>query len=137
MGLLCPRVVEPAGVLIPQPEMKLSDVLSAAMALTADERLRLVDAIAIIDDWQIDIVDKPQAEEKVSQDLLRGVVGVWPQPKSRNRQAYSVDDLALLQEIAAIEPGSMEERPQMRRAAKKLGRTYKAIAEKIRTIRAK
>ena len=39
---------------------KLSDVLCAAMALTPEDRLKLVDAIAIIDDWQIDIVDNPK-----------------------------------------------------------------------------
>jgi hypothetical protein len=41
--------------------MKLSDVLAAAMALTPEDRLKLVDAIAIIDDWRIDIVDKLEA----------------------------------------------------------------------------
>ena len=40
--------------------MKLSDVLCAAMALTPEDRLKLVDAIAIVDDWRIDIVDKPK-----------------------------------------------------------------------------
>lgn len=41
--------------------MKLSDVLCAAMVLSPEDRLRLVDAIAIVDDWRIDIVDKPEA----------------------------------------------------------------------------
>ena len=40
--------------------VKLSDVLAAAMALTPEDRLRLVDAIAVVDDWRIDIVDKPE-----------------------------------------------------------------------------
>ena len=31
------------------------------MALTPEDRLKLVDAIAIIDDWRIDIVDKLEA----------------------------------------------------------------------------
>ena len=30
------------------------------MALTPEDRLRLVDAIAVVDDWRIDIVDKPK-----------------------------------------------------------------------------
>ena len=121
--------------------MELSDVLAAAMALTADERLRLVDAIAIIDDWQVDIADKPQAEAKVSQDLLRGVVGVWTQPKSRNRKAYTGEELVALHEIASrmdtdLSFGDKQQREAITEAAKRLGRTYKAIAEKIRTIRA-
>ena len=41
--------------------VKLSDVLCAAMVLTPEDRLKLVDAIAIVDDWRIDIVDKPEA----------------------------------------------------------------------------
>ena len=132
-----------AGVISKTQEeiMKLSDVLSAAMALTPDERLRLVDAIALVDDWQIDIVDKPQAEEKVSQDLLRGVVGVWPQPKSRNRKEYTGEELVALHEIASrmdtdLSFGEKQQREAIAEAAKRLGRTYKAIAEKIRTIRA-
>lgn len=116
--------------------MQLPDVLCAAMALTADERLRLVDAIALVDDWQVDIVDRLTSEGNLeSIDKLVRPIATGTEP-ANNRKAYSVDDLALLKEIAAIKPGSMEERPQMRRAAKKLGRTYKAIAEKIRTIRA-
>jgi hypothetical protein len=31
------------------------------MALTPEDRLKLVDAIAIVDEWRIDIVDKPEA----------------------------------------------------------------------------
>jgi hypothetical protein len=38
--------------------VKLSDVLAAAMALTPEDRLKLVDAIAIVDEWHLDIVDK-------------------------------------------------------------------------------
>ena len=41
--------------------IQLSDVLCAAMALTPEDRLKLVDAIAIVDEWRIDIVDKPEA----------------------------------------------------------------------------
>jgi hypothetical protein len=41
--------------------MKLSDVLAAAMALTPEDRLKLVDAIAIVDEWHLDIVDKLEA----------------------------------------------------------------------------
>ena len=40
--------------------MKLSDVLCAAMVLSPEDRLRLVDAIAVVDDWHVDIVDKPK-----------------------------------------------------------------------------
>ena len=40
--------------------IQLSDVLCAAMALTPEDRLKLVDAIAIVDEWRIDIVDKPK-----------------------------------------------------------------------------
>ena len=120
--------MEPAGVLIPQPEMKLPDVLSAAMALTLDERLRLVDAIAIVDDWQIDIVDKPQADTEL-------------RPKSRNRKSYTGEELVALHEIASrmdtdLSFGEKQQREAITEAAKRFGRTYKAIAEKIRTIRA-
>ena len=31
------------------------------MALTPEDRLRLVDAIAIVDEWHLDIVDKLEA----------------------------------------------------------------------------
>ena len=41
--------------------MKLSDVLCAAMALSPEDRLKLVDAIAIVDEWHLDIVDKSEA----------------------------------------------------------------------------
>jgi hypothetical protein len=121
--------------------MKLSEVLAAALALTPNERLRLVDAIALVDDWHVDIVDKPEAEEKVSQDLLRGVVGVWEQPKSRNRKAYTTEELIKLHELASRMDTDLffcekQQREAITEAAKRFGRTYKAIAEKIRTIRA-
>ena len=41
--------------------IQLSDVLCAAMALTPEDRLKLVDAIAIVDEWHLDIVDKLEA----------------------------------------------------------------------------
>jgi hypothetical protein len=121
--------------------IQLSDVLAAAMALTPYERARLVDAIILVDDWQVDIADKPQAEAKVSQDLLRGVVGVWAQPESRNRKAYTTEELIKLHELAGrmdtdLSFGEKQQREAIAEAAKRLGRTYKAIAEKIRTIRA-
>ena len=31
------------------------------MALSPEDRLKLVDAIAVVDDWRIDIVDGPEA----------------------------------------------------------------------------
>ena len=121
--------------------LKLLDVLAAALALTPDERLRLVDAIALVDDWHVDIVDKPKTEDKVSQDLLRGIVGVWAQPKSRNRKSYTGEELVALHELASrmdtdLSFGEKQQREAITEAAKRFGRTYKAIAEKIRTIRA-
>ena len=112
--------------------MKLSDVLSAAMALTADERLRLVDAIAIIDDWQVDISDKPQAEAKVSQDLLRGVVGVWTQPKSRKGgKYYKGESLEILRRAYFRYSNQLatekEKRQIINETAAQLGRTYSGI----------
>lgn len=118
--------------------MKLPDVLSAAMALTADERLRLVDAIAIIDDWHVDIVDKPKTmAEAIAEDRL---IATGSEP-ANNRKAYTGEELVALHEIASrmdtdLSFGDKQQREAIAEAAKRLGRTYKAIAEKIRTIRA-
>ena len=121
--------------------MKLPDVLSAAMALTADERLRLVDAIALVDDWQIDIVDglsrktNWDAVDKLVRPIAKGL-----EPHN-NRKAYTGEELVALHEIASrmdtdLSFGDKQQREAIAEAAKRFGRTYKAIAEKIRTIRA-
>ena len=121
--------------------MKLSDVLAAAMALTADERLRLVDAIALVDDWHVDIVNKPQAETKVSQDLLRGVVGVWPQPKKKNHgKPYSAEELNTLQQIIIRADTDMsytkkDRLKDMRKASREFGRDFEAIRNKMQRLR--
>ena len=118
--------------------MKLSDVLAAAMALTPDERLRLVDAIALVDDWQIDIVDKPKTmAEAIAEDRL---IATGSEPAS-NRKAYTGEELVALHELALrmdsdLSFGEKQQREAIAETAKRLGRTYKAIAEKIRTIRA-
>lgn len=121
--------------------IKLSDVLAAAMALTPEDRLKLVDAIAIIDDWQIDIVDKPEAVAEASQDLLRGVVGVWPQPKKKNHgKPYTTEELSTLQQIIIRADTDMsytkkERLKDMRRASREFGRDFEAIRNKIQKLR--
>jgi hypothetical protein len=99
--------------------MKLSDVLSAALTLTPNERLRLVDAIALVDDWQIDIVDKPQAE-------------VEPQPKSRRGgKYYKGESLEILRRAFFRYSNQLatekEKRQIINETAKQLGRTYSGI----------
>lgn len=121
--------------------MKLSDVLCAAMVLTPEDRLKLVDAIAIIDDWRIDIVDKPNSETDwdAIDKLVRPIAqGLEP---ANNRKPYTLEDLLPLHEITSRMDtdssfGSEQQRQAIKQAAKQLGRTEKAIAEKIRTIRA-
>ena len=116
--------------------MKLSDVLAAAMALTPEDRLKLVDAIAIIDDWRIDIVDKLEAvAEKMTEAKPKGL------EPANNRKEYTGREVTELYEIASRMDtdssfGEKQQREAITEAAKRLGRTYKAIAEKIRTIRA-
>ena len=121
--------------------MQLSDVLAAALALTPDERLRLVDAIAIIDDWQIDIVDgsNSKANWEAVDKLVRPIANKL-EPHN-NRKAYTGEELVALHELASrmdtdLSFGDKQQREAIAEAAKRLGRTYKAIAEKIRTIRA-
>jgi hypothetical protein len=116
--------------------MKLSDVLAAAMALTPEDRLKLVDAIAVVDDWRIDIVDKPETvADAIAEAKLKSL------EPTNNRKAYSVDDLSPLYDISFRMDtdssfGSEQQRQAIKQAAKQLGRTEKAIAEKIRTISA-
>ncbi len=116
--------------------MKLSDVLCAVMVLSPDDRLRLVDAIAIVDDWRIDIVDKSEAMAEARAEA---------NPKSlepaNSRKAYTFEDLLPLHEITNrmntdSSFGNEQQRQAIKQAAKQLGRTEKAIAEKIRTIMA-
>ncbi len=116
--------------------IQLSDVLCAAMALSPEDRLRLVDAIAVVDDWRIDIVDKPEA-------VAEAIAEAKPKATepANNRKAYSVEDLLPLHEITNrmgtdSSFGYEQQRQAIKQAAKQLGRTEKAIAEKIRTIRA-
>jgi hypothetical protein len=116
--------------------MKLSDVLAAAMALTPEDRLKLVDAIAVVDDWRIDIVDKPKT-------MAEAIAAVKPKATepANNRKAYTGKEVTELYEIASRMDtdssfGEKQQRKAITEAAKRLGRTEKAIAEKIRTIRA-
>ena len=121
--------------------MKLSDVLAAAMALTPEERLRLVDAIALVDDWRVDIVDGSnrktnwEAVDKLVRPIAKGL------EPANNRRAYTTEELVALHELASrmdtdLSFGDKQQREAIAEAAKRFGRTYKAIAEKIRTIRA-
>ena len=121
--------------------MKLSDVLSAAMALTPEDRLKLVDAIAIVDDWRIDIVDKSEVSDNwdAIDKLVRPIKkGLEP---ANNRKPYTLEDLLPLHEITSRMDtdssfGHEQQRQAIKQAAKQLGRTEKAIAKKIRTMRA-
>jgi hypothetical protein len=116
--------------------MKLSDVLAAAMALTPEDRLKLVDAIAIVDEWHLDIVDKLEAvAEKMTEAKPKAI------EPANNRKEYTGREVTELYEIASRMDtdssfGEKQQREAITEAAKRLGRTYKAIAEKIRTIRA-
>ena len=116
--------------------MKLSDVLCAAMALTPEDRLKLVDAIAIVDEWHLDIVDKLEA-------VADAIAEAKPKElnPANNRKEYTGKEVTELYEIASrmntdSSFGSEQQRQAIKQAAKQLGRTEKAIAEKIRTIRA-
>ena len=116
--------------------MKLSDVLCAAMALTPEDRLKLVDAIAVVDDWHVDIVDKPKTfAEAIAEAKPKGL------EPANNRKEYTGKEVTELYEIASrmntdSSFGEKQQREAITEAAKRLGRSYKAIAEKIRTIRA-
>jgi len=106
--------------------MKLSDVLCAAMALTPEDRLKLVDAIAVVDDWHVDIVDKPEAVTE-------------PKAAAKNKnhnERYTSEELAELQEIASrtyfdSSFGSKDRTKAIQRVAKKYGRTADAIRTKV------
>ena len=118
--------------------MKLSDVLAGAMALSAKDRLKLVDAIAIIDDWHVDIVDKPKTMAEAIAKANLNAKGIKP---ANNRKSYTGEELVALHELASrmdtdLSFGEKQQREAITEAAKRFGRTYKAIAEKIRTIRA-
>jgi len=120
--MLAKRLWDPPAFL-PQPKMTFDQILSAVYAMPRAERDRLYHAIVFIDGWC-------KADECDS----------VPKRHANNRKAYTGEELVALHEIASridtdCSFGEKQQREAIQQAAKRLGRTEKAIAEKIRTIR--
>ena len=116
--------------------MKLSDVLAATFALSRQERHVLFQTIAVAENWGIAVegewINAKKAEAAQEPTALE---------PANNRKAYTTEELVALHEIASrmdayLPFGKKQRREAITEAAKRFGRTYKAIAEKIRTIRA-
>lgn len=111
--------------------MTLDNVISAAFTLSRQDRQKLFETIAVADGlaitvesgWVGDITAKSNAERLAN-----------------NRKAYTGEDLVALHEISSrmdtdCSFGEKQQREAIQLLAKRLGRTEKAIAEKIRTMR--
>ena len=91
--------------------------------------MRLVDAIAVVDDWRIDIVDKPEAVAEAKAAVK----------KKMHNERYTAEELAELQEIASrtyfdSSFSSADRKKAIQFVAKKYGRTEDAIRTKVNEL---
>ena len=109
--------------------IQLSDVLAAAMALTPEDRLRLVDAIAVADDWRIDIVDKPQTmAEAIAEAKPKSLE---PANNRKGGKYYKGESLEILRQGYFRYSNQLatpkEKQAIISETARQLGRTYSGI----------
>lgn len=105
------------------------------MALTPDERLRLVDAIALVDDWHVDIVDKPKTTGQAIAKARPIAKGLDPANKWKGFKHYKGESLEILRRAYfrySNQLATGEERRQIvAETAEQLGRSYSGIYNKF------
>ena len=115
--------------------MKLPDVLAAAMALSAEDRLKLVDAIAIIDDWHVEIVDKPKTMAEAIAEARPIATGIGPANKWKGFKHYKGESLEILRRAYSRYSNQLATGEERRRivaeTAEQLGRSYSGIYNKF------